>query len=88
MYYYALTTTVPLLKACTFKPSVNNPGKTILVQEGGLALVVEPTGLIRSLRPGEDADSPWCWADMCNNGSLIAYRSDGGAIVAFGAVTK
>jgi hypothetical protein len=38
---------------------------------------------VRDLRPGEEADSPWCWADLC--GDLLVYRPDpaGAMIVAF-----
>lgn len=86
MYRFLITDAVPTLHACTFTPSVHAPGKTLCISENGLALVVEPTGLIRDLRPDEEADSPWCQADVC--GDLLVYRSDGKAIVAFRMVVK
>jgi hypothetical protein len=88
-YRFLITDPIPNLVACTYQPSQNAPGKTICVSENGLALVVEPRApdgsiLIRDLRPGEDADSPWCWADRC--GDLLVYRPDAPTIVAFRVV--
>jgi hypothetical protein len=81
MYRFLITDPSPILQACTYTPSVHAPGKTICTSENGLALVVEPGGLVRDLRPGEDPDSPWCWADQC--GDLLVYRPDPPTIVAF-----
>jgi hypothetical protein len=86
MYRFLITETVPKLEPCSYVPSVRAPGKTICVSENGLALVVEPGGEIRDLRPGEEADSPWCWADAC--GDLLVYRPDAVTIVAFRMVVK
>jgi hypothetical protein len=71
------------LVPCTYQPSVRAPGRTICYSENGLALVVEPSGLIRDLRPGEEADSPWCWADRC--AEFLVYRTDpaGPTVVGF-----
>jgi len=84
MYYrFVISDPVPQLFACSLQPSVRAPGRQICISENGLALVVEPSGAVRDLRPGEEADSPWCWADLC--GDLLIYRSDptGPTIVAF-----
>lgn len=84
MYYrFLITDPVPHLFACDLEPSVRAPGKMVCLSEGGLALVVEPTGLVRDLREGEEWDSPWCWADLC--GDLLVYRPEptGPTIVAF-----
>ena len=90
MYRFNIADEIPNLEPCTYQDSIANPGKTICVSENGLALVVEPSGLIRDLRPGEDPDSPWCWADEC--GDLLVYRTgdapDNDVIVAFRMVTK
>jgi hypothetical protein len=85
MYRFLITDLKPQLAACTYQPSVRAPGKTICVSENGLALVVEPGGTVRDLRPDEEADSPWCWADVC--GDLLVYRPDPPTIVAFRMVT-
>jgi hypothetical protein len=81
MYRFLITDTTPQLHACSYEPSTRAPGKTICISENGLALVVEPGGLVRDLREGEEADSPWCWADAC--GDLLVYRPDPPTIVAF-----
>jgi hypothetical protein len=82
MYYrFLITDTVPKLEACTMRASVRAPGKTICISDNGLALVVEPGGLVRDLRAGEDPDSPWCWGDMC--GDLLIYRPNPPTIVGF-----
>ena len=86
MYRFAITDPTPILHACTYVPSERAPGKTICYNENGLAVVVEPGGHVRELRPGEEADSPWCWADTC--GDLLVYRPDQPTIVAFRMVTK
>jgi hypothetical protein len=82
-YRFLISDAVPHLFACSLQPSVRAPGRQICVSENGLALVVEPSGTVRDLRPGEEADSPWCWADLC--GDLLVYRPDpaGAMIVAF-----
>jgi hypothetical protein len=85
MYRFLITDLKPQLAACTFSASVRAPGKTICTSENGLALVVEPGGTVRDLRPDEEADSPWCWADAC--GDLLVYRPDPATIVAFRMVT-
>ena len=71
------------LVPCTYEPSVRAPGRLICYSENGLALVVEPSGVIRDLRPGEEADSPWCWADRC--AEFLVYRTDpaGPVVVGF-----
>jgi hypothetical protein len=81
MYRFLITDLVPKLEPCTYQDSVRAPGKTICISENGLALVVEPGGLVRDLRPDEEADSPWCWADDC--GDLLVYRPDPTTIIAF-----
>jgi hypothetical protein len=83
LYRFLITDAVPKLVPCTYVPSERAPGKTVCISENGLALVVEPTGLIRDLRPGEEWDSPWTWADRC--GDLLVYRTDpaGPTVVAF-----
>jgi hypothetical protein len=85
MYRFLITDARPQLHACTYMPSERAPGKTICVSENGAALVVEPGGLVRDLRPDEEADSPWCWADAC--GDLLVYRPDPASIVAVRMVT-
>jgi hypothetical protein len=77
MYRFNIADAVPHLVACTYEDSVASPGKTICYNEDGSALVVEPKsagGKIRSTRPDEAADSPWCWGDPC--GDLLVYRPD------------
>ena len=93
MYRFNIADDVPQLVACTYKPSVAAPGKTICYNEDGSALVVEPLaagGAIRATRPDETADSPWCWGDAC--GDLLVYRpdveGDPDYIVAFRMVTQ
>jgi hypothetical protein len=86
MYRFLITDPTPQLHACTYSDSVRAPGKTICTSENGLALVVEPGGHIRDLRPGEEADSPWCWAEAC--GDLLVYRPDDKTIVGFRMVVK
>lgn len=86
MYRFLITDKVPQLVPCTYSASVRSPGKTICTSENGLALVVEPGGAVRDLRPGEEADSPWCWADAL--GDLLVYRPDPPTIVSFRMVTK
>lgn len=82
-YRFLITDAVPHLFACSLEPSLRAPGRKVCISENGLALVVEPNGTIRDLRPGEEWDSPWCWADLC--GDLLIYRPDptGPTIVAF-----
>ncbi len=82
-YRFLITDPVPQLHACSLQPSVRAPGRQVCISENGLALVVEPGGAIRDLRPGEEWDSPWCWADLC--GDLLIYRPEpnGPTIVAF-----
>jgi len=88
VYRFLITDTKPKLIPCTYQDSVRSPGKTICINENGKALVVEPSGEVRDLRDGEEADSPWCWADAC--GDLLVYRTDpaGPSIVAFRMVKK
>jgi hypothetical protein len=86
MYRFRITDPSPILQACSYEPSQRAPGKTICYSENGAALVVEPGGLVRDLRPDEEADSPWCWADAC--GDLLVYRPDPPTIVTFRMVTK
>jgi hypothetical protein len=90
-YRFLITDDTPNLEACTYEPSTRSPGKMICYSENGRALVVEPRApdgsiLIRDLRDGEEADSPWCWADVC--GDLLVYRPDPPTIVAFRMVTQ
>ncbi len=93
MYRFLITDREPELVPCTYTSSVASPGKTICYNEDGTALVVEPIsagGNIRSTRPDENPDSPWCWADAC--GDLLVYRpapeDEPEHIVAFRMVVK
>src|SRR5882672_11062155 len=84
MYYrFVISDPVPQLFACSLQPSVRAPGRQICISENGLALVVEPSGAVRDLRPGEEADSPWCWADLCGDPLVNA-----GSVVLLGSPTR
>ncbi len=69
-YIFKIADTRPNYQRVTVQASVAAPGKTIVFRNG-VAIVVEPSGLVRDLRPGESADSPWCWATP--SGDILVY---------------
>lgn len=75
-YIFDIIDTRPVYQRnITLQASVASPGKQIVFRNG-VAMVVDPFGNVRDLRPGESADSPWCWATP--SGDLLVYNSDGG----------
>lgn len=65
---------VPFYQRITTQPSLISPGK-MTVYRNGVAMVVEPSGTIRDLRPGESADSLWCRATL-SDGMLVYDAQD------------
>ncbi|MES2360068.1 MAG: hypothetical protein V4529_17135 [Gemmatimonadota bacterium] len=74
-YIFNVADAVPHYQRITTQLSQAAPGKT-LVFRNGVAMVVQPDGVVRDLRSWETADSPWCQATL--SGDVLVYDSDGG----------
>jgi hypothetical protein len=75
-YIFDIKDPTPIYQRCRVDPSQAMPGYVIVYRhvlpgQTPVAMVVEPSGLVRDLRPGENPDSPWCWA--AHYGDLLVY---------------